>query len=237
MPDEADDLYRVEPEAFVAARDALVKELRASGEREEAARVAKLRRPSPGAWALNKVARSEPELVEAALAAGVALRRATDAAVAGDPAGLRSATADARRTADAVINAAAGLLGPRGASSRAELAAAMNAVALDHDVADELRSGTLSALPDSSGFGFGFDAGSDVAPSVDLKLAESNERRRRRAEREAEVDRLEGDAARMAAEAEEAEAAARDARTRAEAAEQAAAAARAALSDENDDQS
>ncbi|MBA2280587.1 MAG: hypothetical protein H0W25_05030, partial [Acidimicrobiia bacterium] len=52
-----DDLYTVEPGTFIAARHARVKELKAAGQKQDAAVVAKLRRPTPGAWALNQVAR------------------------------------------------------------------------------------------------------------------------------------------------------------------------------------
>ena len=50
------DLFTVRPEEFVAARNAVVKALKAAGEREEAAKVATLRRPSAVDWALNCVA-------------------------------------------------------------------------------------------------------------------------------------------------------------------------------------
>ena len=72
--DELDALYGLAPEEFVAARDALARRLRKEGRREEAAEVAARRRPSAAAWALNQVARQAPAVVEAALAAGRALR-------------------------------------------------------------------------------------------------------------------------------------------------------------------
>ncbi|MFP5299542.1 MAG: ATP-binding cassette domain-containing protein, partial [Actinomycetota bacterium] len=43
------ELYGVDPDAFVDARNRLAKELRAGGRRDEAARVAKLRKPPPTA--------------------------------------------------------------------------------------------------------------------------------------------------------------------------------------------
>ena len=60
--DGVDALYAVRPEEFVAARAALVKELKADGQKAEAAQVAKRRRPSVVAWALNQVAREQPKL-------------------------------------------------------------------------------------------------------------------------------------------------------------------------------
>ncbi|MDP8988077.1 MAG: hypothetical protein M3N11_06985, partial [Actinomycetota bacterium] len=59
--DGLDQLYELEPRHFVAARDRLVRELRAAGERQAAAAVKGLRRPTVVAWALNQVARAHPE--------------------------------------------------------------------------------------------------------------------------------------------------------------------------------
>jgi hypothetical protein len=55
-----DELYREHPESFVAGRDRLAKDLRAAGERDEADRVGKLRRPTVAAWLINRAALSSP---------------------------------------------------------------------------------------------------------------------------------------------------------------------------------
>ena len=62
------------------ARDAAAKEIRKAGDRETAAIVAKLPKPTPAAWTANQVAREQPELIEALLEAGDALREAQEAA-------------------------------------------------------------------------------------------------------------------------------------------------------------
>jgi hypothetical protein len=54
-------LYREPPEEFVGARDALARELRDEGERDAAANVKKLRRPSQSAWLINRVAIDDPD--------------------------------------------------------------------------------------------------------------------------------------------------------------------------------
>src|SRR5918996_699303 len=59
-----DELYREHPEGFVAGRDQLVKDLRAAGDREEADRVKKLRRPTVAAWLLNRAALTSPAELE-----------------------------------------------------------------------------------------------------------------------------------------------------------------------------
>ena len=154
-----DELYAVTPEEFVAARNALAKELKAAGAKEDAAAVAKLRRPSVTAWALNQVARSDAELVAAALDTGERLRVASDDAVAGRPEGLREATAAERAAGGAVAKAAGALLGARASSLQNAVLGTLRAAALDATVADELRRGVLTTEHEQSGFGFGLDLG------------------------------------------------------------------------------
>ena len=55
-----DELYRERPEGFVARRDRLVKDLRAAGDRDQAERVKKLRRPTVAAWLINRAALESP---------------------------------------------------------------------------------------------------------------------------------------------------------------------------------
>ncbi len=160
------DLYSLPPEEFTAARNALAKELKAAGKKDEAAAVAKLRRPSVAAWALNQVARTKADLVEAALAAGQELRAATEATVAGEAGELRAASAAERTAANAVVKAAAAHLGARAEALTPALLATLRVAALDDEVADELRRGVLTSDQEQPGFGFGMDA--DVASVTDL---------------------------------------------------------------------
>ena len=162
---DRDGLYSLPPEEFTAARNALAKELRVSGDKAAAAEIATLRRPSAGAHALNRVAREQPDLVEAALDAGIALREASEAATSGDASGVRAATAAERAASQAVAKAAKAHLGARGDELVPALLATLRAGALDDDVAEQLRTGTLSREHEQAGFGFGLDAGDGaVAP-------------------------------------------------------------------------
>ena len=168
----ADDLYALPPEEFTAARNALAKELKAAGDKETAARVAELRRPSVGAHALNRVAREHPELIEAALDAGAALREASQAAAEGDSQGLREATAAERAAAHEVAAAAKPHLGSRGDALVPALLATLRAGALDADVAEQLRTGTLHTEHEQAGFGFGLEQGDGpVTPRRATKAA------------------------------------------------------------------
>lgn len=74
-----DQLYSAPRESFVAARNALAKQLKESGETETAAAVARLRKPTLAAWALNQVARTEGDQVRKLLAAQQEMQEASSA--------------------------------------------------------------------------------------------------------------------------------------------------------------
>ncbi|MGZ6124624.1 MAG: hypothetical protein ACXWLR_06665 [Myxococcales bacterium] len=69
-------LSEVPPDGFVAARDALARELRERGETQEAKRVAALRRPSTPLWIVNQLGRRAPAGVEKLIEATGRARRA-----------------------------------------------------------------------------------------------------------------------------------------------------------------
>jgi hypothetical protein len=58
---DLDELYRAPFDEFIARRDALVKELRKDGKRDEADAVKKLKKPALSAWALNQLPRDAIE--------------------------------------------------------------------------------------------------------------------------------------------------------------------------------
>lgn len=174
LPDDADALYGLDPREFTAARNDLVRRLRAEKRRDDATAVAALKRPSPAAWALNQLARRSPEVIEAALDAVDALQAATDAAVAGEPGDLRAATAAERAATNALVDAARGHLGGRTEALRQALVSTVRSAGADPAVEAELRAGTLSSEHDPAGFGFGsalggFDAAAAALPAVTPK--------------------------------------------------------------------
>ncbi|HEX6580351.1 MAG TPA: hypothetical protein VF195_05715, partial [Actinomycetota bacterium] len=59
-----DELYGLPLERFTAERDALAKELASAGDRDGAARVKALRKPVVAAWAVNLLAREDPDGVK-----------------------------------------------------------------------------------------------------------------------------------------------------------------------------
>src|SRR4051794_9069442 len=62
-PGDADELFALDPAEFVAMRNALVRTLKGRGDLDSAAEVAGLRKPPRSAWALNLLARTEPDRV------------------------------------------------------------------------------------------------------------------------------------------------------------------------------
>ncbi len=155
MADPDDHLYGLPLEEFTPARDAAAKELRKAGDRETAARVAKLPKPTPAAWTANQVAREQPELIEALLDAGAALRAAQDAAVSGHGGrGLREATLAQRGAVDAVMDAATAHKPAGRPLSRAmadRLRTTLHAVAGDSALRNALTSGRLVSEAQSGG--------------------------------------------------------------------------------------
>lgn len=151
--DEVIDLYRIDPGEFVEARAALVKELRAGGRKDEAKAVVKLRKPTVPAWLLDQVAAEQPELIEAALAAGEALAAATEETLEGDASNLRAAT-DAERNASAAVMDAAGAHLPLTADHRERMGASLRAAIADDDVRQQLVAGLLAADHEPPAMGF-----------------------------------------------------------------------------------
>jgi hypothetical protein len=216
MPDPDDELYGLPLEEFTPARDAAAKALRKAGDRETAARVAKLPKPTPAAWAANQVARQHPELIEALLEAGAGLREAQDAAVAGHGSGgLREATLAQRSAVDAVMEAATALEPAGRPLSRAmadRLRTTLQAVAGDEALGDALSSGRMVNEAQSGGaWPFALEPGEAPPPPKPAKKPAAKKRAgedaaaRKAGERESREDA----AARRAAEREQREAAER----------------------------
>ena len=137
LEERLDALFAGPPGEFTAARTALVKDLRAAGEREEAERVGALRRPTKLAAELNRLAREEPDGLEAAIAAEEALARAQEAMLGGR-AGAEELTA-AAQAEGAAIAALSDDVGVR---------AAIRAAARREDEREEMRRGRLSHDPE-----------------------------------------------------------------------------------------
>lgn len=71
-------LYALPPEEFTAARTAGSREARAAGDRDLAAQVAALRKPSAAAWTVDRLVRTDPGRVRALLDLGRRMARAQE---------------------------------------------------------------------------------------------------------------------------------------------------------------
>jgi len=76
LDDVAHELYGLPPEEFTATRNARAKEAKAAGDATLASAVQSLRKPTTGAWLLNRLVRVHGGEVEQVLALGAQLRAA-----------------------------------------------------------------------------------------------------------------------------------------------------------------
>jgi hypothetical protein len=142
-----EDLYDGMFETFVSRRDALSKELRASGDRAAAATVKALRKPSRASWALNLIVHKKPDSMDV-------LEAAIREAVASPPSGdeVRASIAGLRAAIRQFAINAAQVAGDAGLDVEVDdLAAALSAVLGNAESFAELRRGQLTDVPDAGG--------------------------------------------------------------------------------------
>jgi hypothetical protein len=156
VEEAADRLYGLPLEDFVAERTAAVKALRKEGDKESAAAVAKLPKPSQVAWVANQLGRAGADDL---LAAGEAMREAQLGGGGRDA--LREATAAHRAAVEELLRAGEDLR-PLSRELKDRLRALLNAVAGDEDVREAFSAGRLVEEPSSGG---AWPVGAFVAPT------------------------------------------------------------------------
>ncbi|AEW92419.1 MULTISPECIES: hypothetical protein [Streptomycetaceae] len=174
----ADELYRLRPEEFTAARDARAAQARKAGERGLADRVKALRKPVLAAWAANLLVREHPDQAEALLGLGEALRRAQQG-LSGEE--LRELSAQRRVLVSALLRQVERLTARAGQPVGREVLDAVNetlhAVLADPAAAREWATGRL-VRPLSAPVGFGGGAPAGGATVHRLPTAASSGDRR-----------------------------------------------------------
>jgi hypothetical protein len=189
---DANDLYGLALDRFVPERTALARELRKQGRREDAGKVAALRKPSVAAWAVNQLVRTQGQAVAELFATGDELREAHQKVVSGHGDGrmLAAAARREREAVDSLMDGARGLLTSEGHelsdATIERVSDTLHAAALDQDARATVRDGRLQHELRHVGFGEALAA--DGAPA------------RRRADRKPPA--AEAGAARRASEAE-----------------------------------
>ncbi len=228
----ADELYALSPREFTGARDARVKEAKATGDAETARRIKALRKPTVAAWLANQLVRAHRDEVAPLLELGAALREAT-ATLRGPQ--LRQLSRQRNEVVQALVRQARRLAGAAGQPVSEDAVRALqetlNAALADEDAGRLLLAGRLTEPLEHSGFGPAAGSGPSPAPARQKELSAAAGRatgpsaaQQHQAERREQLER-------ELAESWAAARAAADARTVAEeaaaAAEQAAAACRA----------
>lgn len=194
----ADELYGLPLEQFVARRSELAKSLRADGDREAAAAVAKLRKPNVAAWTVNQLARRQELDVRRLLKAGEALRSGARQ----DAESFREARAEEGEVVRRLLAAARELLASERTPSDAALsgvASLLRAAALDESARDLLAKGRLTQeLEPTDSFALLASAAPEAAPRPKGKAPPKPDlAARRKAERAAaDAERLERELAR-----------------------------------------
>jgi hypothetical protein len=162
---DAHDLYGLPLDRFVSERGTLAKALKAQGSREEAARVAALRKPSVAAWTVNQIARTQTRSLADLFDAGDELQRAQADLLAGkgDARALRGSAERERAAVTALTDVARGLLSSDGheptASTLERVSETLHAAALDAGVRAQVRDGCLERELRRVGFGDGEQVG------------------------------------------------------------------------------
>jgi hypothetical protein len=179
-------LYRDPPEDFVRQRDTLAKQLREEEDRDAAARVKKLRRPSQSAWLINRVSADEPErardLVQAADNLAAAQQRMLNEG--GDAAELRSAAHAERERVEEMVAAARGVAAehpkPIKEAMIERVAQTLQAAASSPDLRDQLLRGRVETDHRAATIGLPASAGRPRARS--RRAADSQTAKRTRQE-------------------------------------------------------
>jgi hypothetical protein len=147
---------------FVEERNRLVRDMRKAGDRDTAAWLASLRRPTSVVWALNHVAQGEPDALRALLDLGAELRSVQARVVRGDSdavSRLRELGRQMQQATDDVVRRALQAMRDAGhgvtTSTALSLASMLRAVlAAGPQAASQLAAGTLLAPVEDHGFGF-----------------------------------------------------------------------------------
>ena len=218
--DEAVDLvYGAALEAFVSERARLARELRDSGEREAAEQVAKLKKPTVAAWALNQLSRRQRRDVDLLLDAGHRLRQAQEGVVGGaDREVFEKAQKTQRDALRRLTQQASELLGGASSQALAQISGTLRAAAVSEEGRELLARGRFTVPLEAEGFDvFGALPPSSAAPPRQRATAQkaSDELRKARTrvrELEREVRDAERRADKLKAEWQDGEAAAESAR-------------------------
>jgi hypothetical protein len=156
--DQIDQLFELPLEEFTSARNELAKRLKQEGDPTAAEAVRSLTKPTVAVWAVNQLARREPEAVRALLNVAARLRSAQERALGGERAAdaLRAAQSEEREAIRDLTRRAEKILRDEGRPASGQtlerVASTLRAAAVADPGREALREGRLSGDVEVSGF-------------------------------------------------------------------------------------
>ena len=147
------ELYGADPDAFTERRKALAATAREAGDKQSAAAITALRKPTRAAWVVNQLARTDPDAAARMAALAADLRAAEQA---GDGRRLRELSAERGSLLDGLVAqalAAAGTPDPP-PTLRAEVTDTLTAALADPATAADFAAGRLTKAAQWAGFGY-----------------------------------------------------------------------------------
>jgi len=173
-----DELYGLPPEEFTASRARFEKEAKAAGDRDAAARIHALAKPTVTAWLANQLARDHRDELKPLLELGAGLRDATRN-LAGDQ--LRALSRQRNELVHALVQQARQLARAADRSVSEDVARALadtlQAALADEAAATLLLAGRLTDALHSSEFGTGFGDAADAGNVIPISRKQSAGRR------------------------------------------------------------
>ncbi|MDQ1630684.1 MAG: hypothetical protein QOC80_656, partial [Frankiaceae bacterium] len=162
----AGELYRLPLDEFISARDTRVKELRKT-DRELAAAIGKLRKPSAAARVVNLLVHERPELLDQLADLAEALRTAQES-LSGEQ--LRALSTQRHQVVASVVREARRLATGQGVkvgdAVQRELEATFDAALADPSAARAVRTGRLTTSLSYAGLGVGGSGNADGATAA-----------------------------------------------------------------------
>jgi hypothetical protein len=198
----AQELYAGSPDDFIERRKALVTQARTDKDRPLATAIGALRRPTRSAWLVNLYAREAPDDLGALLDLGEALQAAQRELSGPD---LRRLSVDRGKALAAATRRAVDLGHDHGydapEAARLEVSQTLQAALADPEVAEQVRTGTVTQAQAYGGFGpFALTApAAPAAPETEASQTETPENET--ADDEADTRRAEAESRLQTAEA------------------------------------
>jgi hypothetical protein len=152
----AEDLYALPLNEFTTARNRLARELAKDGDKDEAARVKALRKPSQPAWVVNQLVRRRKKEAKNLLRVGERLRKAQEKALGGSGrSALEKAVTEEREVVQRLVDEAQKISGEDevklSGANLDRVRQTLHAVSLDEEVRAAFEAGELVSDHEATG--------------------------------------------------------------------------------------